>query len=883
MDTRKVVGFGQLLRDYRQSRKLSQEKLATAGNLGERTIRDLERGIAKPYPDTVRSLTSALHLDATESAAFEAAASGSNVVGPVQAEARARLRRLPAEVSVLIGREREVAALAALLRRPSKRLVTLVGPGGVGKTRLGIRVAEDIAHDFTDGVVFVGLGTIQDTALVASTIAGCFGLDEGGQRPMRDVLLDYLREKHLLLVLDNYEQVLPAAPLVAELLATCPDVRVVVTSREPLRVQGEQEFSVHPLAVPPAQGTVERSSLEGYAAIQLFVDRAQAVKSGFALTDDNAHAVGAICSRLDGLPLAIELAAKRVKLLPPAALLTRLDERLPLLTNGTVDVPSRHQTMRAALDWSYDLLDDLQKSLFRELAIFVGGCMVEAAEEICTHAGGRSIDVLEGLAALVDKSLVRQIEQADGTARLTLLEMNREYGRTQLAVDGTHAMVADRHAEYYARLAEDALPHLVVADQQRWLDRLEREQDNLRAALRWFEESGEIEKAIHLAGALYKFWLLRGHADEGHNILERLLARPEGVRRDEFRARALNGAGGLAYVVGAYDHAQEHLEQALAIYQDTNDVSCMATVLNNLGSNATDLGDYGRARDYFERSVAHGRTLDFSRTYGIALANLANISRHQGLYARARREMEESLSISRALDDASEICLTLSDLGVVDLELGEYQRAVDELEQGVAIAEVHDYKRLMVPSLSGLGLHAALTGDLDAAIAHCDRAVAIARLLDRSLLLREMLDVLAHVLCLRGEYNRARQVYYDALVMDRVTGVQVFTANSFEGLGVALVHRDATQAVRLWGTAAAIRTLLAVPRAPSREANYETHVAVARRSLGDACFTALWDEGVAGHDKWVTSTFDTASEFMGTAKVPELAQSDNPLPMPLIA
>lgn len=842
MNGREMVGFGQLLRDYRQSRGLSQAALANAAHLGERTIRELERGTVKPYLDTIRSLTSALHLDVTESAAFEAAASGRGTSAPGQVEVRAHLRQLPAEVNSLIGRDCDVSAIAALLRRPSKRLVTLVGPGGVGKTRLGIRVAEDIACDFTDGVAFVGLGMIRDASLVAATIAGQFGLREEGQRAMRDILLDYLREKHVLLVLDNCEQILPAVPLVAALLTGCPDVKVLATSREPLHVQGEQEFPVLPLELPPPHATGGRSSFESYDAIRLFVDRAQAARPAFELTDDNGYAVEAICRRLDGLPLAIELAAKRVKLLAPAALLARLDERLPLLSDGAAGPPSHHQTMRGAIDWSYDLLDDFQKSLFRQLMIFVDGCTVEAAEAVCAGADGRSIDILEGLGALVDKSLVRRIEEADGSERLVLLETIREYGCGLLAISDDGTAVADRHAEYYAALADEANSHLQGGDQRVWGDRLEREHNNLRAALRWLEGVGAFDRALRLAATLSLFWLRRGYVAEGRGALERLLTRIEQPDADTYHARAFHGAGRLAISSGAYAQATTYLEQALPLYQALGDPEGTAAVLNNLGVIAADQGAYGRARDLYRRSLDTARQLDDPRSYAITLANLGNISRYQGAYERARLELEESVATAGASADTGDVCTSLSDLGLVSIELGEFERAEDELERSLALAEAHNYKRLSIQNLHGLGLLAALTGDLAGAVGRCEEAVATARSLGELKLLSEALDSLAHVLCLQGTYEHARYVYRDALASNTAIDARSGIAACLDGLGVVDADDNAERAARLWGAAATIRATLEAPRPRSQDVLHAVRVAVARQRLGNA-FDALWIEG----------------------------------------
>jgi len=790
-------------------------------------------------------LASALHLDAVESAAFAAAACGDDLSGAGRAAARSRLRGLPAGLSTLIGRERDVSTLAALLRRPSRRLLTLVGPGGVGKTCLGIRVAEDMSPDFMDGVVFASLSAIQDASLVASTIAGQLGLDEGGQRPVRDMLIDYLREKHLLLVLDNYEQILSAAPLVADLLGACPDMKVVVTSREPLHLHGEHQFPVQPLDLPPSGYSAEQSRIEDYASVQLFIERAQEVRPDFGLTDDNAHAVAMICARLDGLPLAIELAAKRVKLLPPSNILVRLNESLPFLTGGAVDAPSRLQTMRGAIGWSYDLLDDFQKSLFRRLTIFVGGCTVEAAEMVCAEANGRSIDVLEGLAALVDKSLVRQVEQHDGMGGLVLLETIREYGRTLLAVSEENMAVADRHAHYYVKLAEEARHQIAGGKQQIWLDRLECEHGNLRAALRWFEDNGSPGRAVQLAGALYKFWMLRGHVPEGRDNLERLLALTASMDVDAFRVRALKGAGALAGVAGAHKQARWYLEQALAGYQTLGDTFGIASVLNNLGALAYNQDAYGHARKFFDQSIALARSLNMPLLLATALGNLGQVSCSQGAYACARQELEEALAISRSLDDAHGVGIHLGNLGLVSIGLGEHERAVDELGQSLAIAEAYSYKRLAIEPLSNLGRLAALNDNMDVALTRCEEAVTIARIIGDAKLVSIALQAFASVLHKQGQLERAYCVYYDALTLNESIGSPKGSASCVEGLGNVAVESDVPRAVRLWGAGESLRASLEAPRTPNDEAGYNVCLAMARQKIDGVRFTSLWEEGAA--------------------------------------
>src|SRR6266852_4875421 len=442
--------------------------------------------------------------------------------------------RLPAPLTPLVGREQEIAAVCALLWRPEVRLVTLTGTGGVGKTRLALGVAAAVNADFADGICFVALAPLIDPGLVLSTIAQALGVQEQGSRPLLEGLQDHLREKQLLLLLDNFEQVVSAAPVVAELLVAAPRLRVLMTSRTSLHLSGEHEFAVPPLSLPDLRDLPPLDRLTQYGAIRLFIERAQAVKSDFALTKENAAAIAAICHQVDGLPLAIELAAGRSKLFSPQALLPRLRNRLKLLVGGAQDLPLRQQTLRGTIAWSYDLLDQAEKILFRRLAVFVGGCTLEAAEAVCHPDRDLEGDVLDAVERLVDKSLLRQEAQADGEPRLLMLETIREYALERLAASGETEATRRRHADYYLALAEQAEPLLAGEQQVPWLNRLEQEHENLRAALTWvFQEAGGAdlhlkaalrEQTLRLVGALWSFWYIHCHYREGKQWLQAALA-----------------------------------------------------------------------------------------------------------------------------------------------------------------------------------------------------------------------------------------------------------------------------------------------------------------------------------------------------------------------
>lgn len=706
-----------------------------------------------------------------------------------------RVTNLPAPRTSLIGREREVNEVCALLRRDDVRLVTLTGPGGTGKTRLGIQVGINLLDDFPDGVFVVELAPINDPSLVASTVAQTLGIQASGRQAPVESLKAYLQTKRLLLVLDNFEQVIAAAPLLSDVLQTAPLLKLLVTSRAVLRLSGEYEYAVLPLALPDPQRLPHLDSdlvrvVSQYAAVALFVQRAQAVKPDFKLTPENARAVAEICRRLDGLPLAIELAAARIKLFAPQALLQRLDKRFKLLTGGGRDLPRRQQTIGNTIDWSFNLLTPGEQSLFTRLGVFVGGCDVAAAEAVCRPAAETvfgsvaelSLDVLDGLASLADKSLLRQqstdIELASGEPRFFMLETIREYAVEHLAAQGQLEVLQRRHAEYYLHLAEMAEPKLTGADQEPWLERLETEHDNLRAALIWSQAlsggAGEPALGLRLIAALWRFWLLRGYFEEWDHWLRGALAiypNPGAPPNDSAApqtlhslwAKILMGRALLAWNEQDLVRAAALSEESLALYRDRGDKQGIAAslIIGGIASSAPE------GRRQIEEGLALAREIGDRRSVAFALLKLAGRMAFAGDHAGAQPYFEEGLALARAIGDRWLIGWALFDAGREARTLGDHGHATALLEESLHMRRSLGDKLGITWSLMDLSLVAMAQGDYAKARRLNEERLKLEQELANKLGIASSLTTLAEIAELQGDRAEAATRLREALAVYR--------------------------------------------------------------------------------------------------------------------
>jgi len=716
----------------------------------------------------------------------------------------ALVNNLPVQLTSFVGRERELEELKNLTE--NTRLVTLTGAGGSGKTRLALQVATEMIGYFHNGVFFVALAPVTDPRLVASTIAQALGLPETAGRSILDTLKEYLQGKSLLLLLDNFEQVISAAPLVAELLAACAELKILVTSREGLHLNGEREYSVPPLSVPNPTKLPSPESLVQYAAVDLFLQRAQAVKPDFNITSDTVQAVAEICAQLDGLPLAIELAAARTKVLPPNMIRARLEHPLEFLTGGARDLPARQQALRRAIAWSYDLLDENEQELFRRLAVFVNGCTVDAVEAVSGNHPER-VSILDQLGSLMDKSLLREVEDINGKPRFVMLETLREFGLEHLETSGEEETIRGRHANFFLALAEGGEASLESIEQVQWMGRIEQEHDNLRAALEWSQTAdGMGEICLRLAGTLGYFWEVRGHFSEGRERLSAILSMEIAQGRTAARAKLLARAAELAYRQSDYPATHLLAQESLEIYRELGDKRGIASMLIKLGNAATERGSYTTASRFLEEALEIWRERKDKHGTARALISLGFSALRSGDASLANARLEEALVISSELGDARSMGFELSGLGEVALRQHDYARATQLMEESLEL-------RRQLGNTWGVGVSLGMLGWVAMREREWDRAIVR---------LGESLEVRQEI----GDKGGS------AWCLERLAGV-------------AMAQSQTEKAVRLFGAATVLRSSIGSVIDPADQDRYKKNLDYLRANLGRERYKAAWDEGRA--------------------------------------
>ncbi|MEZ4563679.1 MAG: tetratricopeptide repeat protein [Thermomicrobiales bacterium] len=842
--------------DYRTPGLNRLGRLLSAADGGQILASDaLANDLFPQLPDSVRLADLGEHRfrDLSAQRVFQ-------VLAPGIPGERARLRglaphrdNLPQELTAFVGRAAELAHIQALLGDPAVRILTLHGPGGIGKTRLAVAAAAALVERFPDGAWFVPLAALTDPGLVPEAVAQVFGMRAAIDRSTLEAVAEHLAERAALLVLDNFEQVLEAGACVATLAAACRRLTVLVTSRTPLGIRGERVFPVPPLALPQQArrfSQTDMSQLTANDAVRLFTDRANLVRPGFALDTENIDAIAAICRRLDGLPLAIELAAARTRLLRPGQLLARLDQRLPLLTGGPRDAPVRQQTLRAAIDWSYDLLDSSEQNLFTRLAVFRGGAAFEAIEAICLDPGAPAPgfpDLLERVESLARQSLL-VLDEGSLLPRVRFLDTIREYAQERLAQSGVQDALVIRHATYFLDLAERAHAGLAGAEQADWLDALASEHDNLRAALDTLVARGAGSDAVRLAGALWQFWWIRGHVTEGRERLRSVLAQADqAATPPAMLARALDGAGALAEAQGDVAHAALCHEEALALWQRAGDPIGQARSRENLGLIALhDRGNVSAAREHFAGALTLYEQQHDQPGMVAALKNLGDAALSEEQFPDAAALYERALGIARALGRTREIAAIVMSLGALAFFQAEAARAARLYEESlISWRELGDLPGTAL-ALGNLGEALHHLGDFSRAEPLYTECLELSQQVGDQQGIAFAVSHLAQVLRQRGEHTQAIPLFIQGARISQKIGDEARLAETLEGLAGAVVDAGAgPDAARLLGLAKAIRQRSASPRLAVHQPGYERDMAAIEAAVGPARVAVLISEGAA--------------------------------------
>ena len=802
-----TLPFGLLLRRYRAAAGLTQEALAERAGLSARGISDLERGEReRPHFDTVELLAGALELAAQERATFMAAARAATPGGPRAPHLDVPVN-LPVPLTSLIGRDGDVEAVLDLLDRGDVRMVTLTGPGGVGKTRLALAVAAAVRGRFLDGVSFVPLAAVRDPDLILATVAHTLGVPEASGAPPLSRLAGHLRQKRVLLVLDNFEHLLGAAPSVSELLAVCAGLSVLVTSRAILRLVGEHAYTVPPLPLPDPDQSTDLARLSHVPATALFLQRLAASGQGSRFDSADAPAIAEICRRVDGLPLAIELAAARSRHLTAPELAARLTRRLPLLTHGPRDLPARQQTLRDTIAWSYELLTPDQQRLLRRLAVFVGGWTLEAAEALCQGNDGPTVDSMDELAALVDSSLVG-IERGGQRTRYGMLETIREFAEERLVASGEEAAVRRRHADVLLAWTDRAERGLQSGQRTAWSRASAAELGNVRAALRWSLDNDETERALQIVGNLDWFWDAVARDGEGWAWSKEALAKENAGRQSWGYARTLSAAGAIAWNMGDYAASTRLLTESVARFRVLADQRSLGQALMNLGLTALYQGDVDAGRQLVNESVALFEALDDPWNLGLARFALGELLVAQDPDA-ARTAYERSLAVFRSVGDPWGIAHALTGLGGLAMRQGDYSTARVLMEEGLALRRSVNNPGAIATSLTSLGELARREGDGDRALPLLEEGLARFRELGDAEHVAWSQYNLGLVLARRGDAERAGAALGECLALRVEQGNPAQIATALVAVArLALLRGDAERAGKLWGAAQGLRASL---------------------------------------------------------------------------
>ncbi|MBI5302794.1 MAG: tetratricopeptide repeat protein [Chloroflexi bacterium] len=780
---------------------------------------------------------------------------------------------LPLALTHFIGREKEIAEIKRLIASPPQpspvrggggnttRLLTLTGAGGAGKTRLAIQVARDLLDAFPDGVWLVELASLADPTLVPQTVASIFDLRPPGNLAPIDLLKNFLRAKNLLLVLDNCEHLIHACAQLAEsLLTSCPDLKILATSREALNIAGEITFRVPSLALPNLQALPPLDAFAQVEAIRLFTDRARAAQSDFELTHANAPAIAQICARLDGMPLALELAAARVKTLSVEQIAARLDDRFRLLTTGSRTAPTRQQTLRGAMDWSYDLLSAQEQIALNRLSVFAGGWTLDAAEFVCAEEqGGRGAGekdspllprapapLLDVLSRLVDKSLV-MVEIRDGATRYRMLETIRQYAREKLIESGERENVQNRHLEYFVKLADEAEPNLHGAGQMTWFNRLDNEYDNLRNALEWSASEDRVEKGLRLGGALYRFWLTRGYWNEGYQRLDSLLKIKGAEQRTLARGKALQVAGNLARDTKGTGISRRLYEESISILRELGAVGRPAL--------ESALGDYGFSLIFHDLAIARScgeETARLSRESGNilglaqALIVLGNVARQKCDFASALQCFEESKILYQEIKDKRGVTATFTNLGWTYFNQGNMEKAKEMEEQAITMAREMGNKYHLAGALLRLGINYQVRDQNDQAETLLHQALSAERELGNKPYVALALMHLGRLHLKQGHSAQAYQELRESLGLFKEESAFYFIPHALDSFAFLPAESNhAPRAAQLFGATQALREKFGTPLSPGYRKDYEAYLAAVCAKLDDATFDAAWNEGRA--------------------------------------